>query len=921
MTRDDIRENPMALIESVVRSDNPRLLLDDTNQIASPLPPEAIQQWGPALQALDPAAVASWASAVCHIRALVYQTPAVNGQFATLAEQPIGTGFLIAPSLVLTNAHVASVFASNGGSLVKERAANLTFASDGKNPNAKIAILDIRAWGTAEGGKIGDWAVLEIDPQTTLGRNPLVIDDAPKNGSTGMVVTIGFPVGYDIEMATHPQYTVFPGPGYGHPAVPPRKSFCLGQAAVIKKAQFKGLIHDCSVLPGSSGSPVISLVSGMVVGLHYKGKGNGFDARYNAALLGEELKVIAGLLNTPSGRPLITGVKAKRLSRFTDAGFGPSFGMMKDSDDFRDLVFTPQLAQLPESFPEKINLPTVKLNQQDKPACTAYALVNALAVMDKGYDGKPPFSTRMAYEMARLHDEFPEQFSQGSTLRGVIKGFYHNGLALAQEGEWKAKPWRLTYDAAKQARNTAPGAYYRVRPSLSDIQSAVHEASAVLVAANVHKGWIKPADTENKIVFKRETTGLGHAFVIVGYDRDGFVVFNSAGPEWSSWNGNPGCAHWRYEDWAENMLDAWVLRVAVPAPSVFGKALRRAALSAKEAPLPRRSEVLGHVIISDEGKLANFGRAAMDIDAVAETANFISKRVGRKYNHLLFIAHSEVTSEEEMLRWSLATKPYFKDNGIYPINMACDPSFATAFRETLSATMREAKAQAGSAESSTERLFESKLHQFGSKLWKARRLAVQRACRTSGDFYQAVAKLFLAARENGMCVHALAHHGGSEIIAALLASAEKEGSHPKLNSLHLANAALSPSQFEFVTKRLSLQTHRSSGNCLARPPRLNQYIASSLGSTSLQPDARWLSVVERGFGQPLFNGTFRGNGMLHAPHGWLLHIINMLSDENSNSTCIWSPQLLNKVATSILRSNGPAVPMHQTWAPKSWLVD
>src|SRR5207244_13519797 len=51
----------------------------------------------------------------------------------------------------------------------------------------------------------------------------------------------------------------------------------------------------------------------------------------------------------------------------------------------------------------------------------------------------------------------------------------------------------------------------------------------------------------------------GHAFVIVGYTRDGFIVQNSWGTTW----GTRGLAILTYEDWTDNAMDCWVAQLGV----------------------------------------------------------------------------------------------------------------------------------------------------------------------------------------------------------------------------------------------------------------------------------------------------------------------------------------------------------------------
>ena len=59
----------------------------------------------------------------------------------------------------------------------------------------------------------------------------------------------------------------------------------------------------------------------------------------------------------------------------------------------------------------------------------------------------------------------------------------------------------------------------------------------------------------------------GHAFVIVGYTPEGFIIRNSWGDKWGRWDGRPGHAIWTYADWANNVIDAWVVRLSASTPA------------------------------------------------------------------------------------------------------------------------------------------------------------------------------------------------------------------------------------------------------------------------------------------------------------------------------------------------------------------
>jgi hypothetical protein len=117
-------------------------------------------------------------------------------------------------------------------------------------------------------------------------------------------------------------------------------------------------------------------------------------------------------------------------------------------------------------------------------------------------------------------------------------------------------------DAAKRPL----GAYYRVDPrSVTDMHVALNE-SVLYASAVCHDGWDKGNGAGRREgrtwIIPREPAKPGdggHAFVIVGYDRDGFLVLNSWGRGW----GSGGLAVLTYEDWLDNAMDCWIVQLGV----------------------------------------------------------------------------------------------------------------------------------------------------------------------------------------------------------------------------------------------------------------------------------------------------------------------------------------------------------------------
>jgi hypothetical protein len=88
------------------------------------------------------------------------------------------------------------------------------------------------------------------------------------------------------------------------------------------------------------------------------------------------------------------------------------------------------------------------------------------------------------------------------------------------------------------------GAYYRIDPkNIRDMHVALTEVGAIFASAYTHTGWDTllgeqraPAPTGiAELADIPAGTGArdqGHAFAIVGYTRDGFIVQNSWGASW-----------------------------------------------------------------------------------------------------------------------------------------------------------------------------------------------------------------------------------------------------------------------------------------------------------------------------------------------------------------------------------------------------
>lgn len=252
-----------------------------------------------------------------------------------------------------------------------------------------------------------------------------------------------------------------------------------------------------------------------------------------------------------------------------------------DSVDLRDWEYQPpvHIAPRDERYP-----PDTRpiLDQGLTSACTGYALAIVIEYLlvrgDRHVEGISP---HMLYSMARRYDEWAEndddqgeEADTGSSLRGALKGWLRHGASAARLWPSLEMPVAVA-DASEDwwtdAIKRPLGAYYRIDPrSLRDMHVAIDQVGALYASAFTHKGWdellaeqaVPRPENPNDLPLVRYMRGRpdgGHAFAIVGYTRDGFIVHNSWGTVW----GKGGLGILRYGDWLANAMDCWVAQLGV----------------------------------------------------------------------------------------------------------------------------------------------------------------------------------------------------------------------------------------------------------------------------------------------------------------------------------------------------------------------
>ncbi len=396
-------------------------------------------------------------------------------------------------------------------------------------------------------------------------------------------------------------------------------------------------------------------------------------------------------------------------------------------------------------------------------------------------------SADMLYRMGAFHDRYPdldasyEEIENDLTkrpegirsLRSVIKGFYHHGVCLDlppgatpkdREECWQSDCYRAGVDAAvdalstplsevqlfpkvaqaKAARRIGLGAYYRVRPMLNHFHAAINEAGAVLVSANVHTGWEAPYVPEAKGVITwpkdQDETGT-HAFVLVGYDDQGFLALNSWGPKWGGYRDLAGVALWNYADWAENVIDAWVLRLGVSAPTAFGASIGEQGWSRVTGAIRKGSvpcyELVGHYMHLDDGYHVTTGAYPSMTDGWRTTLDYlktdmspncskgkgarpkdINKQESDPYRGLLLWIPGSLEGIGPAFMKATRLKSQIKNLNLYPYTVFWCNNFVEKSLEVLTSIFDSSTAQVGSKGKELDALIEQTVRGVGRAFWR-----------------------------------------------------------------------------------------------------------------------------------------------------------------------------------------------------------
>src|SRR5215470_11612183 len=178
----------------------------------------------------------------------------------------VGTGWLVAENIIVTNRHVAREFAERKGDgfafktgLHEQMGSDVDFLQEIDNPK-KLVFKLVRPLHIEEPPG-PDVALFEIEMVSGDARLARPIDLATTIAVTQEVATIGYPA-YDSRIPEPDLMERIYGKAYN------KKRLAPGSVTRLEEAL---LWHNCTTLGGNSGSVVFDLNSGQALGLHFSG--------------------------------------------------------------------------------------------------------------------------------------------------------------------------------------------------------------------------------------------------------------------------------------------------------------------------------------------------------------------------------------------------------------------------------------------------------------------------------------------------------------------------------------------------------------------------------------------------------------------------------------------------------------------------
>ncbi len=488
----------------------------------------------------------------------------------------------------------------------------------------------------------------------------------------------------------------------------------------------------------------------------------------------------------------VTAGRKKKLG----AAAAPIRNVVPDRLDLRDRVYLPPVAVVPGlTLTPKTIIPV--LNQKQTNACTGFALASVVYHLQHTAKRKhmdysvAPF---MLYSMARRYDEFPGDpgVDTGSSLRGAMKGWYKHGVCsdrLWSSEQMPTGPVKKTADDWWLDAVQRPlGAYYRVDTrSITDMHVALNEIGILYASAVCHSGWDEGSSNRSRVkggywMIPRRKAGPGdggHAFAIVGYNQDGFIMHNSWGTGW----GTKGRAVLPYEDWLDHAMDCWVAQLGV-VTELHQKIAKSTTLRleagkvqlAGESSL--RNREIGPFVIDMEnnGRLSNTGDfRTQESDIKALVTHHLEKArtawgLGKNDPvDIAIYAHGGLTSEKGAGETAATWIPALYEHKIFPIFLMWETDLWSTLKGRLEDILKDQPRPTGGLFDSVKNWWNERLEKLlaqpGTAIWsemKQNADAISNAAESGGmKLYQACQQSPFFADLSKVRLHLVGHSAGS----------------------------------------------------------------------------------------------------------------------------------------------------------------
>jgi len=501
-----------------------------------------------------------------------------------------------------------------------------------------------------------------------------------------------------------------------------------------------------------------------------------------------------------------------------------TLNVTRDRADLRDRPYQPPPHSLPQIFPADSDIERFMgtytkagliLDQGEEGACTGFGLacvINYLRWRSAGMPRKlESVSPRMLYKFARRFDEYEGENYDGSSCRGALKGWYHNGVCL--ESKW---PYAGGDDALPKsgwdtdAIERTLGVYYRIDPqAITDLQAAILEVDAIYVSSYTHKGW-DTVKTGNKPPTSHAALPLigydgkpsrdgGHSYALVGFNRTGFVIQNSWGERW----GAGGFAVISYADWLAHAMDAWVA-----AMGVAGVVSGRLAAGGNEG---ARAQATSHsnwwdeetayqhsIVFGNNGRVDRFDR----LDGVTRTlqnqacvlpdAWFHQNK--RDTKRLVIYAHGGLNSEGDAIKRAQAMGRYFLGNGCYPLFLVWKSGLLESLADILLEKTKPGAAgiAGGLRDWLTDKLSDPVIEKtigrpLARPLWSEMKENAELAAESGrgGDLLADAIRSLAGSWGDKFELHLIGHSAGSIVLGRLLGDLTQKDLTASIKSVHL----------------------------------------------------------------------------------------------------------------------------------------